>query len=175
MWWLPGALIPFRDSKHLAGTTVRVAESSRFALIDVVTLCRLAMGERDLYKQLDLRLRIETAGTPVLIERALLDPEARPLPTAGSRGRFTCFGSLNVWLSYATDRRMRRPGPVVGSGRRIRPDGRAGVVAGSSSTAVGAVHAASQGRTRSATGAYQLRIRLEGDRTLQQTRADCAS
>ena len=52
------------------------------------------MGERDLYSQLDLRLRIESAGTPVLIERTLLEPVERPLTMTGSRGRFACFGSL---------------------------------------------------------------------------------
>ena len=96
LWWLPGALIPFRDARYLARTTVRVAEGSRFALIEVITPGRLAMGECDLYTRLDLRLRIESAGAPVLIERTLLDPVERLLTMAGGRGRFACFGSLTM-------------------------------------------------------------------------------
>ena len=96
LWWLPGALIPFRDARYLARTTVRVAKGSRFALIEVITPGRLAMGERDCYTQLDLRLRIESAGTPLLIEQTLLDPAERPLAMAGGRGRFACFGSLTM-------------------------------------------------------------------------------
>jgi urease accessory protein len=99
LWWLPGALIPFRDARYLARTTVRVTNGSRFALIEVITPGRLAMGECDLYSRLDLRLRIESAGTPVLIERTLLDPAERPLTMAGSRGRFACFGSL-IMIGY---------------------------------------------------------------------------
>jgi urease accessory protein len=99
LWWLPGALIPFRDARYLARTTVRVAEGSRFALIEVTTPGRLAMGECDLYTQLDLRLRIESAGTPVLIERTLLDPAERPPTRAGGRGQFLCFGSL-IMIGY---------------------------------------------------------------------------
>ncbi len=99
LWWLPGALIPFRDSRFLAQTTVQVTKDSRFALIEVITPGRMAMGEYDLYTWLDLRLRIESAGTPVLIERTLLDPEERPMTMAGSRGRFVCFGSL-IMIGY---------------------------------------------------------------------------
>ena len=99
LWWLPGALIPFRDARYCARTMVRVANGSRFALIEVITPGRLAMGEGDLYTQLDLRLRIESAGTPVLIERTLLDPAERPQTMAGSRGRFACFGSL-IMIGY---------------------------------------------------------------------------
>jgi urease accessory protein len=99
LWWLPGALIPFRDARYLARTTVTVAAGARFALIEVVTPGRLAMGERDRYGQLDLRLRIETCGAPLLIERAVLDPLVRPLEMAGRRGQFACSGSL-ITIGY---------------------------------------------------------------------------
>lgn len=99
LWWLPGALVPFRDARYRADVTVNLAEESRFALIEVITPGRLAMGERDRYRQLDLRLRIETAGRPMLIERTLLDPVTRPLAMAGSRGQFACSGSL-IMVGY---------------------------------------------------------------------------
>ena len=99
LWWLPGALIPFRDARYLARTTVTVADESRFALLEVITPGRLAMGERDLYGQLDLRLHIETGGRPLLIERAVLDPLARPPEMVGRRGQFACSGSL-ITIGY---------------------------------------------------------------------------
>jgi urease accessory protein UreH len=99
LWWLPGTLIPFQDARYLSLTTVQVTEGARFALIEVITPGRLAMGECDRYSQLDLRLSVETAGKPVLIERALLDPVAKPQTMTGSRGRFACFGSL-IMIGY---------------------------------------------------------------------------
>ena len=112
LWWLPGPLIPFRDARYLARTTVQVAEGARFALIEVITPGRLAMGECDLYSQLDLRLRIETAGKPILIERALLEPETRPQSMAGGRGQFACFGSL-IMIGYPLPPSVECTGPDV--------------------------------------------------------------
>jgi urease accessory protein len=99
LWWLPGAVIPFRDARYVAQTTVTVAAGARFALMEVVTPGRVAMGERDRYGRLDLRLRIESGGAPLLIERAMLDPLDRPPEMAGRRGRFACFGSL-ITIGY---------------------------------------------------------------------------
>jgi urease accessory protein UreH len=52
------------------------------------------MGETQAYGWLDLRLRLEVAGTAVLIERAVLDPRERPVDVLGSQGNFPCAGSL---------------------------------------------------------------------------------
>ena len=100
LWWLPGELIPFRDAIYSARTEVVLAEASRFALIEVVTPGRLSMGERDAYRRLDLRLRIDVAGKPRLIERALLDPHEEPLSMVGRQGSFACSGFL-VAVGYS--------------------------------------------------------------------------
>ena len=52
------------------------------------------MGKCDLYTRLDLRLQIDVAGRPVLIERAVLDPLERPRTFAGQGEAFRCSGTL---------------------------------------------------------------------------------
>ena len=92
--WLPGELIPFRDSVLRQETVVELEAGSRLALLEILTPGRLAMGERDAYARLDLRLRIAVAGRPVLIERAVLEPGRRPLAAAARHGGFACAGGL---------------------------------------------------------------------------------
>ncbi|MGH2615676.1 MAG: urease accessory protein UreD, partial [Thermomicrobiales bacterium] len=94
LWWLPGTLIPYRDARYSAHRHVSLDEGSHFAALEVLTAGRTAMGESDAYARLDLRLRIEVGGTPVLIERAVLDPNARPRPFRGGQEQFRCSGSL---------------------------------------------------------------------------------
>jgi urease accessory protein len=94
LWWLPGDIIPFRDAIYAARTEVFLDEGARFALLEIITLGRLAMGERDAYQRLDLHLRIDVAGKPVFIERSILDPRERPLSLIGSHGDFACSGLL---------------------------------------------------------------------------------
>lgn len=92
--WLPGELIPFRDAVLRQETVVALAPGARLALLEILTPGRLAMGERDAYARLDLRLRIEVAGRPVLIERAVLEPAHRPLAAPARHGGFPCVGAL---------------------------------------------------------------------------------
>jgi urease accessory protein len=99
LWWLPGELIPFRRATLRQETTVRLATGSRLALLDLLVPGRLAAGERDAYARLDLRLRVEREGRPLLIERALLDPCVRPLAGPGGFGGFGCAGTL-VLVGY---------------------------------------------------------------------------
>ncbi len=92
--YLPGELIPFRDARLRQETTVELTTGARFALAEIVTPGRLAMGERDAFVSLDLRLRIVVDGCPVLIERSLLEPHRRPLTVVGRHGEHSCAGSL---------------------------------------------------------------------------------
>lgn len=94
LWWLPGDIIPFRDAIYSARTRVVLEKGARFALLEIVTPGRLAMGERDAYHRLDMRLRIDVAGKLVLIERSVLDPRDQPLSSIGSHGHFACSGLL---------------------------------------------------------------------------------
>jgi urease accessory protein UreH len=100
LWWLPGDLIPFRDAIYATRTNVVLDEGARFALLEIVTPGRMAMGERDAYSRLDVRLRIDVAGKPVFIDRSVLDPRQRPLSSIGNHGDFACSGLL-VAVGYS--------------------------------------------------------------------------
>ena len=92
--YLPGALIPFRDAALVQETVVDLAPGARFALAEILTPGRVAMGERDAYRRLDLRLRIRLGGRLLLVERADLEPARRPTAAPGRHGGFAAAGTL---------------------------------------------------------------------------------
>lgn len=92
--WLPGELIPFRDAVLEQAVEASVSAGGRLALLDLLTPGRVAMGERDAYARLDLRLRISHDGRPLLIERARLEPTRRPMSVLGRHGGYGCAGTL---------------------------------------------------------------------------------
>jgi urease accessory protein len=102
LWWLPGELLPFANAALESRTAVDLAAGSRFALLEIVTAGRIASGERDAYRRLDLRLRIDRDGVPLLRERAVLDPLSRP----AAHGGFDC-AALLVLVGYG------RPAPPL--------------------------------------------------------------
>ena len=99
LWWLPGELIPFRDAEMKALTSVRLDASAKFAHLEIVTTGRAAMGEHDRYRRLDLRLQIDVAGQPRLVERSLIDPRTRRPDTIGRHGTALSAGTL-VLVGY---------------------------------------------------------------------------
>jgi urease accessory protein len=94
LWWLPGTLIPYRDARLDSRMYVRLEPGATFALLDILTPGRTAMGERAAYARLDLRTRIDVGDQPVLIERALLDPAERPNLFERATTAFRCSGTL---------------------------------------------------------------------------------
>lgn len=86
--FLPGELISFAGSACRQRTSVRLAGDARFAMTEIVTAGRIAAGERDRYRQLDLRLRIVVDGRTLLIERNHLEPMRRPLTAVGRHSEF---------------------------------------------------------------------------------------
>ena len=136
LWWLPGALIPYRAACFESRVHVRLEPGASFALLDVLTPGRVAMGECAAYTRLDMRTRIDVAGKPVLIDRALLDPAARPARFGGERDAFRCFGALtlvgydlppgldheptDVWLGADGDRGLAIVRGVSRSAARLR-------------------------------------------------------
>lgn len=78
LWWLPGEILPYAGAELDALTVVELAADARFALLEIVTCGRAARGERDAYRRLDLRLRIDRGGEPLLRERARLEPALHP-------------------------------------------------------------------------------------------------
>ena len=96
LWWAPGVLIPYRDARLVSRVHAHLEAGARFALLDILTPGRIAMGERDAYSRLDLRTRIDIAGRPVLIERALLDPKKCPSWPGSDQDAFRCSGALTL-------------------------------------------------------------------------------
>ncbi len=95
--YLPGALIPFQKAVYRQETVVEVAEGGSVALSEILTPGRIAMGERDRYTRLEIRLRASVAGRLVLVERGVLEPDRRALDTPGRHGTFACAGSLYLF------------------------------------------------------------------------------
>lgn len=93
---LPGELIPFRDTALSQRVEIDVDAGGRVALAEIITPGRVAMGERDLYRGLSLRLHARLNGALVLAERTTLDPVRHPPGMPGRRGEWLCMGTL--WL-----------------------------------------------------------------------------
>ena len=90
-------MIPFRDAVYRQHTEVALQSGARLALGETLTAGRVAMGERDAYALLDLRLRVSLDGRPLLVERARLEPAVRPLRVVGRHGSYACAGSLYLF------------------------------------------------------------------------------
>ncbi len=84
--YLPGELIPFRQSVLGQVTRVDVAEGGSLALGEILTPGRVAMGEVHQFTRLHLAVEARYGGRPCLIERARLEPDRRPLPSIGRHG-----------------------------------------------------------------------------------------
>lgn len=93
---LPGELIPFKGPELLQQVEIDVASGGRVALAEIIAPGRLAMGERDAYRQLMLRLHARIDGRLVLAERTRLDPSRHPPGMPGRLGDRPCLGTL--WL-----------------------------------------------------------------------------
>lgn len=97
--YLPGELIPFRDAAYRQETRITVAGGGSLGLGEILTAGRMAMGERDAFRRLEMRLRAAVDGRTVLIERGVLEPSIRPLTAVGRHGPFACVGSLYLFGS----------------------------------------------------------------------------
>ncbi len=95
--WVPGPLIPFRDSAFRQELTAELARGARLILAEVTTPGRVAMGERDAYRWLDLRCRITADEKIVFAERNYLAPRSRPLMNPARAGGFDCVGALYLF------------------------------------------------------------------------------
>lgn len=95
--YLPGEVIPFQRAIYRQETAIEVAEGGGIALGEILTPGRVAMGERDRYTRLEIRLRARVGGRVVLIERGVLEPGRRPLSSPGRHGPYACAGSLYLF------------------------------------------------------------------------------
>lgn len=92
--YLPGELIPFRDSVLEQVTRIQVAVGGALALGEILTPGRVAMGEVNAFARLRLDVEARYGGQTRLIERARLEPARRPLTSLGRHGAQPIAGSL---------------------------------------------------------------------------------
>ncbi len=111
MIFLPGELIPYRAARLHQATTLAVARGGHLAMVETLTRGREAMGERDAYATLDLRIRAGYGERPVLIERARLEPANRATDSIGRHGPFAVSASL-----YLIGERWQMPPEPHGAG-----------------------------------------------------------
>ena len=95
--WAPGPLIPFRDGALRQEVTADLATGARLILADVTTPGRVAMGERDAYRWLDLRCRVTVDNRIVFADRSWLDPRSKPLTSPARSDSFNCAGALYLF------------------------------------------------------------------------------
>jgi len=92
--YLPGELIPFRQSVLEQVTHIDVGVGCSLALGEILTPGRTAMGEIHQFTRLRLDVRARYNGRPCLIERARLEPAWRPLTSIGRHGEYPIAGTL---------------------------------------------------------------------------------
>jgi urease accessory protein len=107
---VPGELIPYRTARLRQTTAIEVARGGHLAMGETLTQGREAMGERDVYNSLDLRIRASHGGRLVLIERARLEPAKRAPGSVGRHGPFAVSASL-----YLMGERWRMPSEPHGA------------------------------------------------------------
>jgi urease accessory protein len=91
---LPGELIPFQDADVRQVSDVVLAKGARFIISEIITPGRIAMGECNRYRRLELRLTIRREDRLVLVDRALIEPKVHDPQRLGIHGAFPCTGSL---------------------------------------------------------------------------------
>jgi urease accessory protein len=92
--YLPGELIPFRQSILHQRTSVDVAPEGLLVLGEILTPGRVAMGECHQFTRLHLDVEATFGGQACLVERARLDPIRRPLTSIGRHASFPVAGTL---------------------------------------------------------------------------------
>jgi urease accessory protein len=92
--YLPGEIIPYRTAVFEQSTIVEAAESSRVAIVEVLTPGRLASNERYAFSRLDLKTRVHVNGRLLLQDRALLEPGSKRLTSRGRAADYSVTASL---------------------------------------------------------------------------------
>jgi urease accessory protein len=92
--YLPGELIPFRQSVLEQVTRIDVARGGSLALGEILTPGRIAMGEAFQFTRLHLDVEARYDGRVCLIERARLDPARRSLTSVGRHGEYPITGTI---------------------------------------------------------------------------------
>jgi urease accessory protein len=79
MEYLPDAVIPYAGSRHRQRTEIKLASGAALFWWEVLAPGRQAAGERFAFERLRVESEVRAAIRPVVRERFLLEPAARPL------------------------------------------------------------------------------------------------
>lgn len=109
--FLPGELIPYRTARLRQATVIEVSAGGHLALVETLTRGREAMGERDVYASLELRVRATYDDRLLVVERAWLEPAVRAPGSTCRHGPFAVSASL-----YLIGERWRLPSEAHGAG-----------------------------------------------------------
>jgi urease accessory protein len=120
--YLPGALIPQRDSDHTAALRIHVADGARVVAASIVVPGRSGMGERGAFKRLRLRTVARAGGRLAFAEDAVYEPSTAdidgPGMFAGAAAALTVL-AVGVWPAGGEvlwERLAGCPGIVGGAG-----------------------------------------------------------
>lgn len=80
--WVPHHLVPYARSRTHQRTIVDLGAGAGLLLWDVITTGRSGRGERCRWERVDSRLRIATAGRPLLVDGAILTTDEEPFDGA---------------------------------------------------------------------------------------------
>jgi urease accessory protein len=79
MEYLPDAVIPYAGSRHTQRTEIKLASGAVLFWWEVLAPGRQAAGERFAFERLRVESEVRAGTRPVVRERFLLEPAARPL------------------------------------------------------------------------------------------------
>jgi urease accessory protein len=79
MEYLPDAVIPYAGSRHTQRTEVKLASGAALFWWEVLAPGRQAAGERFAFERLCVESEVRAGTRPMVRERFLLEPAARPL------------------------------------------------------------------------------------------------
>lgn len=107
--WLAQPLILFGGASFSACTHVVLAPGARLALLEVLVPGRLARGERYRFARYAAQLEVcDATGRCLVAERALLEPQRRPLAVPGLLGDTPVVGSLYLLGDTVPAERLAR-------------------------------------------------------------------
>ncbi|MBI2765066.1 MAG: urease accessory protein UreD [Chloroflexi bacterium] len=126
--YLPGALIPQRDSDHAAGLRIDAAAGARVLAATIVVPGRSGMGERGAFRRLRLRTVVHAGGRLAFAEDAVYEPSSADIDSpgmfAGAAASLTVLAA-GAWPAggEALWERLVSCAGIVGGGGSLRAGG----------------------------------------------------
>ncbi|MCM1133831.1 MAG: urease accessory protein UreD [Ruminococcus flavefaciens] len=95
--YLPMPVIPFKNSIFRSNTEIHLDESSKFAMLDIVSCGRMAMGEIFAFKSYTSRITVYMGKKPVFLDNQRLVPRETDLSCIGFFENHTHIGMLYLY------------------------------------------------------------------------------